>query len=296
MTSLWRLVYWLIVFILFVAAQSGYVIDDADPAVTYNGNWDTQDTFVGSTPPDSSLVYDGTWHDGSYGLGGATSFQFNFTGTGITVYCVLMNSLTNITDLTFAVDGDSSPYTGNYVSSSNGTATQAYSYNVSVFDVQTLPNGTHTLIATLGVVSSVIFDYALVSDGANSEATSSNNATSTSSPEDSSATDPQMKTTQKIEVGGIGLAIGAGLVLLLGGLAYFCVRSRRAGRRRRQRVSDTAAPVPASAVPTFRHDASWSTSSFAKAESSSDRPAAASPRMYVSEEGLPFLGRYPTEA
>jgi len=302
-----RFLYCLIAFVVAVAAQSDYAIDDADPAVNYSGNWSTQ--ADDSAQLDATMVYDGTWHDGTSGIGESTCFQFDFTGTGITVYCVLPNSpLANAgnTNLTFSLNG-SSPYVTTYVSTANDSATDPYTYNVSVFGVQNLSVDTYTLTVTLGENSTAVFDYAWVTGNPNSTANGTTNSTAASSTTqiltttscDSSSTpsktgDTQGKMSQTVKVGGVGIGIGVGIMLLLAFLVFCLIRRQRASRERRQRLFDHAAPVPAAAVPSFRHYASYSTSTLAKPENWRDRPAAALPRQEVSEEGIPFLGHHPS--
>jgi len=223
------------------ASQSTYTIDDSSNAVTYNGNWITQDGN-GFAQPDHSLVYDGTWHDSTRDVAPSppVSFDITFSGSGITLYCILFSTpypedgtgrVTAITNLSFSLDNN--PSTPSYVSTYRQTASYTYYYNTIVYDNQQIPNGTHVLTALVQPDSVVLFDYANVYLlGAPTPTPPVSTPPVSTSPTPSQAPAPAQSPTSHssgVSAAAIGGGVGAGVFgfLCLCAALYFFLAARR---------------------------------------------------------------------
>ncbi|KAG9004658.1 hypothetical protein FRB94_002198 [Tulasnella sp. JGI-2019a] len=96
------------------------------------------------------------------------SLDFPFTGTGLTVYCILwhlQSGITpyqngSITSLSFTIDGQPA---GNYTSGPyTSYASTTYDYNVPVYNSTSISNGQHTFSMALQPNTVAFFDYAVV--------------------------------------------------------------------------------------------------------------------------------------
>ncbi|KAH9842356.1 uncharacterized protein C8Q71DRAFT_699030 [Rhodofomes roseus] len=122
--------------------------------------------------PDPAQAHNGTWHDTqsnvcSNALSNDTTdhtVMFTFTGTTLTVYCILVaqGPVTKVTNVTFDLDGDPSTYQSppSYNASAYG-----YQYNIPVYSRSSLNNTQHTFTMSTaqGSPSSpslLLFDYA----------------------------------------------------------------------------------------------------------------------------------------
>ncbi|KAF8217078.1 hypothetical protein K438DRAFT_1559193 [Mycena galopus ATCC 62051] len=143
-------------------------IDDTDgDSVTgaqpvYSGNFSPNSDCDGCTVhPDPTQAHDGTWHDSSQFNGaGPVSVTLSFTGTGISVFCILANTIPSAlttTDLAFTLDG--SPQ---QAFSHNPDSTSDYEYNAQVFSMGGLIQGAHQLVVATNNPSGslLLFDYA----------------------------------------------------------------------------------------------------------------------------------------
>ncbi|KAF7308249.1 hypothetical protein HMN09_00672800 [Mycena chlorophos] len=126
--------------------------------------------------PDASDAFDQTWHDSSQIDSTPSTVTFSFTGTSVTIYCILVNqqsSATSIgpTSLVLSIDGASA---GTYQHSPNGS--EAFTYNFPVFNVPGLSNTEHSVVLSTNAVDSILlFDYASYEfdDGTSTTTTSS---------------------------------------------------------------------------------------------------------------------------
>nr|GAT53599.1 predicted protein [Mycena chlorophos] len=126
--------------------------------------------------PDASDAFDQTWHDSSQIDSTPSTVTFSFTGTSVTIYCILVNqqsSATSIgpTSLVLSIDGASA---GTYQHSPDGS--EAFTYNVPVFNVPGLSNTEHSVVLSTNAVDSILlFDYASYEfdDGTSTTTTSS---------------------------------------------------------------------------------------------------------------------------
>lgn len=166
----------------------------------------------------ASGTLDKTWHDGtSNGDTNNTSEPLRlasvpFYGTAVYVYCVLSNTETvpdGYSDMTFLIDSHPA---GTFVHVPQG-GPSLFTYNVSVFANDSLPNGNHTLTIQNGVVggpkSLVLLDYVVYSY---------DNGNPTVAPKNLS----KKNNSSKI-VGGV---LGTICILLLGLLGFLWHRQR----------------------------------------------------------------------
>ncbi|KAH9842350.1 uncharacterized protein C8Q71DRAFT_199661 [Rhodofomes roseus] len=165
----------------YVAVVSGEIrtIDDTDgdsvtgatPTYSNEDCWNKgPDCSACTFQPDPSQAHYGTWHDttsnvcnNAYVNGTSShSVAFDFTGTSLTVYCIMISQgpTAELMNLTFTLDGETS--TAAFPQSVSG-ATYGYQYNYSVFSQSSLSNTEHsfTMAAIQGTSASVLlFDYA----------------------------------------------------------------------------------------------------------------------------------------
>ncbi|KAH9930961.1 uncharacterized protein B0H18DRAFT_872467 [Fomitopsis serialis] len=137
---------------------------------TYGANWNAGQTCSGcAVQPSPSGTYRGTWHDTTSDNPNSTTghaVTLEFTGTAISVYCILVNSgspyVTIASYISFEMDGDPA---GTYTHNPDTSAGAAqYVYNATVFSQTGLSNASHTLLmnATQGSQASlVLFDWAM---------------------------------------------------------------------------------------------------------------------------------------
>ncbi|KAI0717137.1 hypothetical protein C8Q76DRAFT_568054, partial [Earliella scabrosa] len=95
--------------------------------------------------PDPSLAREGTWSDTTHHPGDAEPriAATRFTGTAVSVYCILANYIQwvdTMTNLSFVLDGAA---VGTYLHTP--TTSTEYRYNVRVYNKQALENKEHTL-------------------------------------------------------------------------------------------------------------------------------------------------------
>ncbi|KAJ7468722.1 hypothetical protein FB451DRAFT_1039112 [Mycena latifolia] len=111
-----------------------------------------------SVKPDPTLALNRTWHDSTQRAGDSPcSVTIQFTGTAISLFCIVpADDITNLVNLTFTLDGQSS---GSYTHAPVGSKDIAYS--VPVLVAGELNNTAHTLIARTASPSLFIFDYAM---------------------------------------------------------------------------------------------------------------------------------------
>ncbi|KAF9077660.1 hypothetical protein BDP27DRAFT_1441709 [Rhodocollybia butyracea] len=154
-------------------------VNDNDSRISYYppGAWtagNNSESCVACAKPDPTKMYNGTWHEGIFNpFPNKNGFSdtpllanLTFNGTAVYVFCALAQSLTQPngnSNVGFYIDGllrhtlvDTSP-------SVNG-----YQYNVSVFSVDSLMPGQHTLTLQNGnsnalIESVVLLDYIIFS-------------------------------------------------------------------------------------------------------------------------------------
>ncbi|KAJ7648564.1 hypothetical protein DFH06DRAFT_570581 [Mycena polygramma] len=109
--------------------------------------------------PDPASAFKGTWHDGSQLPGGpAVSVTLSFSGTGISVFCILANLVGDSTsNLAVTLDGAAQkPF------SYTPDNTSDFVYNAPVFSVDGLDRVQHTVVIVTDNPkgSLFLFDYA----------------------------------------------------------------------------------------------------------------------------------------
>ncbi|KAI0717134.1 hypothetical protein C8Q76DRAFT_673488 [Earliella scabrosa] len=219
-------------------AQAGsidVILDDADDHIQYiqNNKW-ARGELCGRCPakPDPSLAYEGTWTDTTHNPGDAEPriVSTRFTGTAISVYCILGNNMQSMTNLSFVLDG--APV-GTYLSIPP-TSTE-YQYHVRVYNKQALENKEHTLeIHVVGDTkpSLLLLDYLVYTKFVEDPDTMPPTPPpSTSSP--SSSTRPTAHIPDSRETHPMGAIIGGviGGFSLLALMIAFMMRRRRAQQK-----------------------------------------------------------------
>lgn len=139
---------------LALAGTQNLTIDDADPRFSYSpsGKWTARPGPCSGcqAEPNSSLAYDGTWHDTTF-VNGQDLTPFNatvsFSGSAVYVYCIISHAQSDPdgnTDMQFMIDGE-------IVGSANipPTGEATYSYNYLVYSGQ-FAEGQHTLTVVNG--------------------------------------------------------------------------------------------------------------------------------------------------
>ncbi|KAH9914654.1 uncharacterized protein BXZ73DRAFT_54830, partial [Epithele typhae] len=138
----------------------------------------------------SSQVFDGTWHDATYRVGGEDMvITANFVGRAVYVYFMVPNTAaiqptTTFMNVSFYVDQTTTP-AGSFIHDPNSSTD--ISYRQVVFADNSLTNGTHTLTmrASGPNESLVLFDYIVytidVEDPPSASSTSSSTAATSSS-------------------------------------------------------------------------------------------------------------------
>ncbi|KAI0717131.1 hypothetical protein C8Q76DRAFT_566063, partial [Earliella scabrosa] len=90
--------------------------------------------------PDPSLAREGTWTDTTHTPGAEPQIvSTRFTGTAVSVYCILGDYKQPMTNLSFVLDGAAVAYLY------TPTTSTEYQYNVRVYNKQALENKEHTL-------------------------------------------------------------------------------------------------------------------------------------------------------
>ncbi|KAF9228704.1 hypothetical protein BS17DRAFT_772381 [Gyrodon lividus] len=250
---------WCIGSLFFAAAAlADYYVDNANTSVIYSMApsasgvaWQTfsvstqsltlsisNSTGNYSIPIDASKCYDDNYALGVCGDGDNCFVQIPFTGSGITMY-VLSAGFSGIT-ASFSVDG--APATSNTIPTPPGPTFQTP--NVSMYEVQNLPTGNHTMVMTVlnwsGSASSMKFDYAFINETfvAEPATTSATSVSYTSSASQSPSQSPtgNLSNSSKVDLGGViggtlaGIAVVVAVVL---GVIYF---------RRRKTTSASVPP------------------------------------------------------
>ncbi|KAJ7464457.1 hypothetical protein FB451DRAFT_1138868 [Mycena latifolia] len=168
-----RLVFYALLTLVTLSAGtvSERTIDDASgdsvsgllPVYTpVNGFSSNTDCSTCVIHPDPANAFGGTWHDGSQLPGGpAVSVSLSFTGTAISLFCILVNTANladiTISDFSFILDGASR---GTFTHVPDNTSD--FIYNAKVFSVDGLDRTNHTVVLTTDnpAGSLALFDYA----------------------------------------------------------------------------------------------------------------------------------------
>ncbi|KIK57963.1 hypothetical protein GYMLUDRAFT_262797 [Collybiopsis luxurians FD-317 M1] len=206
---------------LVKAVSTNITIDDTSSEFVYDSGWVAGPCDYCSAQLNDSLTFNGTWHDGGTRTG--LSGQLNFDGTAVYLFGVTSQDSTGGINFTF--DGQE---TTAYDPSSNAVPQVVHAYNFSLFALEGLVNGSHTLRFTTVLATNssqtVLIDYAIVtvdnspSDGNSGSETGSGSSSSTNSSKNSAL------------IGGVVGGI-AGAVLLSLAMFFFI-------RRRKYRVSE----------------------------------------------------------
>ncbi|TCD69456.1 hypothetical protein EIP91_007582 [Steccherinum ochraceum] len=171
--------------------------------------------------PNSSLVFNETWHDGTYTPSHGDdplSFAFKFNGTAVYVFNVLPRL--TLTNVNITLDGT---FATNFTHFQNVSILEQYTYNVPIFAVDSLQYGEHTVAVTAvgSNTTSLLFDYAVYT-------TNISDTGSTTAPPPGQAGDSSQhhKTNIGAIVGGVVGGVALIAVIILAGLFY-----RRRARR-----------------------------------------------------------------
>ncbi|ESK85037.1 hypothetical protein Moror_15707 [Moniliophthora roreri MCA 2997] len=148
--------------IFFIDDEHGDSLTGNKPTYSPPNGWAQGATCRGcGSRVDASLAFRNTWHESTrYKLDLPRRVEFSFTGTTISVYCII--SIPNIPSQHFSgltLDGQIMDFTYDHRSN----PTDAFQYNVSVFSVEGLANTTHSLTLWTPAEESepvFLFDYA----------------------------------------------------------------------------------------------------------------------------------------
>ncbi|KAJ7651124.1 hypothetical protein FB45DRAFT_889739 [Roridomyces roridus] len=202
------------------------------PTYTPSSSWAGPSCQGCAILPDTSKVFDGTYHAATYGPDlGSLAISMDFTGVAIYVYFILANDegqgITTTTAANFSIDGT---VQGEFTHAP--AATTDLEFNALVFSHTGLSNGTHSLLITMGGSNDLYinFDYAVYTfeEAAAAASTSSSAPSSSSSstiPTSSSTNSPHSSN----HTGAIAGGVVGGVVLLLAlcAAAFFYRRRRR---------------------------------------------------------------------
>ena len=225
---------------------------------------------INSAIVNTSMVFNGTWHDATARIGGGTAARMisvEFNGSAVYVFNLVANtvkggSTTTFTNLTFHLDGE---LVGNFTHSPISSA-PIIEYDVTVYSNSSLEHTQHTLdimSASDTADSLILFDYIVyttdeddIRTGGNASALPStkppSNAMHTSPATASPA--PPSSSRRSSKVGIIaGSAVTALAIMATAVLVLLFMRYRKAARlRRREEVDGLSSPPPTPASPRPR--------------------------------------------
>ncbi|KAJ4485551.1 hypothetical protein J3R30DRAFT_3325871, partial [Lentinula aciculospora] len=141
-------------------------IDDSSPSVTYYpaAAWNARSASIPCSSctanPDTSKLFDNTFHDGTFNpVPGSNNFpnipltaSLEFNGTAVYVFCALAESSTSPdgdSDMSFYIDGS---LKGTFVKTAPGN-NNVYDYAIPVFSIDSLPLGMHNVTLQNGHVN-----------------------------------------------------------------------------------------------------------------------------------------------
>ncbi|KAI6011914.1 hypothetical protein EDC04DRAFT_756033 [Pisolithus marmoratus] len=179
---------------------------------------------------DSLDCYNHTFRFAPCGSAEACILEMPFTGSGITIFVYQVGSL----GINASISIDGGRYESNVLSAP--PAPNYEIFNVSMFDVQKLDTGSHTLWMTIndlaGSPSNMIFDYAYVNETLVSTATATTSSTSfVLSTLINSTTIPTSTSSNSHTVSIwaiIGGILGSIALIVIGATAALCLRRRSA--------------------------------------------------------------------
>ncbi|KAF8432434.1 hypothetical protein L210DRAFT_2841165 [Boletus edulis BED1] len=234
--------------LLATVVLADYYIDNANTSVLYSmpptvagqgwqtfsvGNPQLALSITNSTGNYTIVLDPSHCYDQDYALGVCTTdqncfVQIPFVGSGITMY--VFNAGASGMTAGFSIDGGTA--IPNSIDAPPGPTFQVS--NVSLYDIQGLPTGNHTMKMTLldwnGGGTSMKFDYARVNETFVAlPVSTSTSASQTSSQTPTPTSTNNSATTKKVNVGGIVGATLGGLALLIGlAIGVSCLRKRKA--------------------------------------------------------------------
>ncbi|PVF98278.1 hypothetical protein CPB86DRAFT_362310 [Serendipita vermifera] len=165
---------WICALILFTGAEVAcLIIDDMDPAIRYEGDWATKsdcDSGFGCLifPDSSNNALDGTWHFAKWSDSSHRSFEYNFQGTEITIYGILVFQRDVFSDdgtvyswnvsLDLSIDGD---YKDQYhfTQPTEPPLFVLFNYSTPVLKSSGLSEGIHIARVDLIPPTQFIFDF-----------------------------------------------------------------------------------------------------------------------------------------
>ncbi|KAE9397636.1 hypothetical protein BT96DRAFT_921335 [Gymnopus androsaceus JB14] len=230
--------------------MANVTIDDSDPSIIYLPAWNTRNASVPcptcTANPQADLMFDETWHDGTFYPSGSTDFpnipitaSMLFNGTAMYVFCALAESSTSLdgdSDMSFYIDGD---LKGTFLMIAPGNV-GVYDYNVPVFAIDSLTPEEHNFTLQGGHVNgfeSLVLLDRMVYTAFNSSLTSESSSSSTSASLTSTSSGSFQPTlspgsaTKKSLSSIIGLAVAVPIVVLLLAAVALCLFLKRRKRR-----------------------------------------------------------------
>ncbi|KZP17629.1 hypothetical protein FIBSPDRAFT_932161 [Athelia psychrophila] len=148
-------------------APAMYYIDDQDPEIVWGANqWiHLTSTFAPITWAATQNCFNQTVTIGTAQSEMKRSFTVPFTGSGIILYVVYYNRAG--LNATVTLDGDFETINWFVLDSDYATEASFNSYNATLYDIQNLHYGDHSLTVELqnytgGLPSTILFDYAAV--------------------------------------------------------------------------------------------------------------------------------------
>ncbi|KLO13087.1 hypothetical protein SCHPADRAFT_940659 [Schizopora paradoxa] len=224
--------------------------------VATNGNgWNIgQDCPNCTAQPDPSMVFNRTWHDTSSSLtaGNIPMASFSFTGIAIYVMGISVSSSPETTKslnnsrIFFRIDDEDA---GSYFNTATVGSEVLYSYNVTFFAKENLPDGPHniTMLCGNGTTTSLcLLDRFIYTTEIAPNSTTVNHQTTSSSIQSTPGSSHGDVPTEVFA--GIAAGLMFVLVLLLGAYFLRCRREKRSKSKQRIQVHDGLAELDYSDV------------------------------------------------
>ncbi|KAI0756222.1 hypothetical protein C8Q80DRAFT_16007 [Daedaleopsis nitida] len=204
----------------------------AQPSYLPKGKWnqgtECSGCHIGPSMVDTRQVFDGTWHDSTYDVGGPDhDILATFVGTAVYVYFIVPNTIpqtTTVMNTSFFLDDTFDGLFTHEPSTGSDIA-----YRVPVYTKDQLPNQQHTLLmrATGTNTSLILFDY-LVYTVEETEASITPSTTSTSPGSTAhSSTTPSVDSASPVPVAAIVGGTLGGMCAIILIAAIFVIRRRR---------------------------------------------------------------------
>ena len=139
------------------------IVDDADPAFSYSGDWNTTTPSSPCTQcslqPDPARVYRGSWHDT---LSNSTA-RLSFVGVSVEIYTINPPDFDSTSANTWSFNLDSED--DGYFMAPRRPNVGSYAYNYLAYARSNMTLGPHTVEITNRSPSLILLDYAVYDDG-----------------------------------------------------------------------------------------------------------------------------------